>query len=170
MIVVATRPVTWCGPAGPQRRRIYSCVRQRPACLRAPDLRATSVSCALADATNGQIIEGGNRVGLCPQTHSTGLESRVAVVEKQRTIEPTLDMVTDRDHPEQMPLTEGGRLDAGASELIAPAVVGVEPEVVLERVGSHHIVSMVAEAEHDAARSIFFPGQQIELHRDVEVR
>src|SRR5215813_15005326 len=94
---------------------------------------ASTVSCAPADATNGQIIEGGNRVGLCPQPHSTGLEPRVAVVEEQRTIEPTLDVVTDRDQPEQMPLTEGGPLDAGASKLMAPTVVEVEPEVVLQR-------------------------------------
>src|SRR5215468_8506989 len=118
---------------------------------------ANTVSCAPADSTNGQIIEGGNRVGLCPQTHSTGLEPRVAVVEKQRTIQPTLAVVTDRDHPEQMPLTRGGRLDAGASELTAPVVIGIEPEVVLKRVGSHHIVCVVAEPKHDAARASSFP-------------
>src|SRR5215468_1979163 len=118
---------------------------------------ANTVSCAPADATNRQIIERGNRIGLRPQAHSTGLESRVAVVEKQRTIEPTLDVVTDRDHPEQMPLTESGRLDAGASELTAPVVIGIEPEVVLKRVGSHHIVCVVAEPKHDAARASSFP-------------
>src|SRR5215467_13002620 len=67
---------------------------------------ASTVSCAPANATNGQIIEGGNRVGLRPQAHSAGLEPRVAVVEKQRSVQLTLDVVTDRDHPEQMPLTE----------------------------------------------------------------
>src|SRR5262249_42070413 len=96
-------------------------------------------------------------------------EPRVTVIEEQRTIQPTLDVVADCDHSEQLPLTEGGRLDAGARELTAPAVVGLEPEVALQRVGSHYVVCVVTEPEHDAARGIFRSGQRIELHRDIEI-
>src|SRR5882724_9169204 len=78
-------------------------------------------------------------------------------------------MVADGHHPDHVPLTERRRLDAGARQFTAAAVVVVQPEVALERIGSDDVVLAVVEPKHDAARGILLPGQRIEFHRNVYI-
>src|SRR5215475_12526595 len=135
-----------------------------------PLIVESGASCMVGTATNGQVIERDDRIGLRPQTYPTSFESCVAVIEEQGTIKPALDVIIDRDHAQQMPLAECGGFDAGARELLSPGVVGKEPEVVLERAGSDHVIGAVAEPEHDAAGDILRARKRIKFHRDVHVR
>ena len=58
----------------------------------------------------------------------------------------------------QVPLTERRGLDAGARQLTAAAVVGVQPEIAFEGVGPDNVVLAISEPKHDAARRVFLPG------------
>src|SRR4029453_1985751 len=113
---------------------------------------------AARHAADRKIVERRNRIGFCPQSHSTRLEARVSVVEQHRAVEPTLDVVATGNHPEQMPLTERRGLDAGARQLTAAAVIGVEPEIAFEGIGPDHVVLAIREPKHDAARGVFLSG------------
>ena len=73
------------------------------------------------------------------------------MVEQHRAVEPTLDAVADGNHPEQMPLTERRGLDAGARQLTAAAVIGVEPEIAFEGIGPDLLLLAIREAKLDAA-------------------
>src|SRR5438132_13557935 len=102
-------------------------------------------------AANREVVECGDRIGLRPQPHPTGLEPRVVVIEIRGAVEPGLDVIANGDHPHQMPLAKRGCLHARARQLTAPAVVVVKPEIVLESVGANDVVLAVVEAEDDAA-------------------
>src|SRR5215510_12208964 len=119
---------------------------------------------------NREVAECGDRIGLRPQSHPTRLEARVAVIEIQGAVEPGLDVVADRNHAKHVPLAERWCLHARARQLTAPAVVVVEPEIVLESVGANDVVLAVVEAEDDAARCVFLPRERIELYGHVDVR
>jgi hypothetical protein len=62
------------------------------------------------------------------------------VVEVEGPVEPCLDVVADRHDANRMPLTERRRLDPGARELTAPAIVVVEAEVVLQGIRADNVV------------------------------
>src|SRR5262249_30860591 len=109
------------------------------------------------NATDRQVIECGDRIGLGPQSHAPPLEACISVLEVTRTIEPGLDTVTDRNDAHRVPLTERRRLHAGARELPPASVVVVESKVVLERIGAHDVVLAVVEAKDDAARCVLAP-------------
>src|SRR6185369_3734397 len=113
---------------------------------------------ASGHAADRKVIERRDRVGLCPQPDSARLEARVSVVKQQRAVEPTLDVVANSNDPKQVPLTERRGLDAGARQLTAAAVVGVQPEIAFERVGPDNVVLTISEPKHDAARRVFLPG------------
>src|SRR5262245_22605249 len=100
---------------------------------------------------NREVVERGDRIGLCPQPHPTGLEPRVAVIEIRGAVEPGLDVIAHGHHAHQVPLAKRGRLHARARQLPPPAVVVVKPEIVLESVGANDVVLPVVEAEHDTA-------------------
>src|SRR5436309_14917227 len=93
----------------------------RTACLRAS--RHTA---------NRQVIECRDRIGLRPQPHATGLETRVTLVEMELAVEPRLRVIAQRDGPDGVPLPEPRCLDPRGGDLKATTVVGVEPEVVPE--------------------------------------
>src|SRR6266511_2252466 len=95
--------------------------------------------------TNRQVIERRDRVGLRPQSHPTRLEARVPVIEGELAVEPRLHMIADGHEAQRMPLAECRSLDARGGDLAAPAIVGVEAEVVLERVRPDDIVLPVVE-------------------------
>jgi len=69
----------------------------------------------------------------------------------ERAVEVALDVVADGDHANRVPLPEGRCLHPHAGDLPAPPVVGVEVEVILERVGPDDVVLAVVEPEHDPA-------------------
>src|SRR5207244_1539953 len=96
-----------------------------------------------------------DRIGLCPEPHSTRLEARVSVVEQQGAVEPALDVVTDGNDPQQVPLSERRRLDTGARQLTAAPVVVVQPEIAFEGIGSDNVILAFGEAKHDTARGVF---------------
>ncbi len=118
---------------------------------------------------NRQVIERRDRIGLGPQPHATGLESRVAVVEIGLAVEPRLHAIAHSHDADSVPLPERRRLHARARQLPASSVVRVQSEIALERIGSDGVVLAVVEAEDDAARGIFPAGDRLELHRHVDV-
>src|SRR5712691_4420266 len=128
--------------------------------------RASSAS---GDATDREVIERRDRIGFRPQSNPTGPEPGVPVIEEQLAVEPALDVVAERDDAHRMPLPERRRLDAGARQLTAPAVVVVQTEVVLERVRADDVVLAVREAEDDATRGVFPSRDRLELHRDFHI-
>src|SRR2546425_13344522 len=130
----------------------------RTACLRAS--RHTA---------NRQVIECRDRIGLRPQPHATGLETRVTMVEMELAVEPRLHVIAQRDDPDGVPLPELRCLDSRGGELAASAVVVVEAEVVLEGVRADDVVLAVVEPEDDAARGVYLPGNRLEFHRHVDV-
>src|SRR6266542_6068263 len=102
---------------------------------------------ASCHATDGEVVEGRDGVGLRPQPHATGPEARVAVIQVQGAVEPGLDTIAHDHDAHHVPLTEGRCFHAGGGELAAAAVVVVKPEVALERVGPDHVVLAVDESE-----------------------
>src|SRR5437870_7908011 len=89
-------------------------------------------------ATNRQVIECRDRIGLRPQPHATGLETRVTMVEIELAVEPRLHVIAQRDDPDAVPLPELRCLDPRGGDLTATTVVGVEPEVVLAGRSEEH--------------------------------
>src|SRR5229473_3892328 len=122
------------------------------------------------DPTDHEIVEGRHRVSLGPEPYPARPEPAVAVVEPERTVEVALDVVADGDHANRVPLPEGRRLHPHAGDLPAPPIVGVEVEVVLERVGPDDVVLAVVEPEHDPAGRVLPARHGLELHRRVDVR
>src|SRR3989454_2049158 len=94
-----------------------------------------------------QVIERRDRIRLRPQANATRREARVAMVEMQRAVEPRLDMVAQGDETHGVPAAEGGCFHARGRELSAPALVVVEAEVVVERIGPDDVVLPLVEAE-----------------------
>src|SRR6267143_843523 len=122
------------------------------------------------DPTDHEVVEGRHRVSLGPEPYPARPEPAVAVVEPERAVEVALDVVADGDHANRVPLPEGRRLHPHAGDLQAPPVVGVEAEVVLERVGPDDVVLAVVEPEHDPARRVLPARHGLELDRRVDVR
>src|SRR2546422_11746987 len=118
----------------------------RTACLRAS--RHTA---------NRQVIECRDRIGLRPQPHATGLETRVTMIEMELAVEPRLHVIADRHEPHRVPLPECRGLDPRRGELAASAVEVVEAELVFEGVRAEDVVLAVGEPEDDAARGVYLP-------------
>src|SRR5439155_20862617 len=112
-------------------------------------LRLTSS--APSNATDREVVKGRDGIRLRPETHPSRPEPRVPVLKEELAVEPALEVVAEGDDAHRVPLTERRSLDAGARQLIAPAVVVVQAEVVLERVRADDVVRAVCEAEDDAA-------------------
>src|SRR2546428_4307636 len=108
-------------------------------------------SSAPSNATDREVIKGCDGIRLRPETHPSRAEPRVPVLKQELAVEPALEVVAEGDDAHRVPLIERGRLDAGARQLIAPAVVVVQAEVVLERVRANDVVLPVCEAEDDTA-------------------
>src|SRR5947209_2861913 len=98
-----------------------------------------------------QFVEGGDRISLRPETDAARGKPAVASVDERLIVEPPPDVVADSRNAQLMPLAERRRLDACAGDLTAAAVVVVEIEVALERVGADHVVAAFSETEDDAA-------------------
>src|SRR5581483_8025631 len=130
------------------------------------------VSVSPRRAADDEVVEGRDRIGLRPQADAAGGQARVAVVQVERAVEPGLHVIADGDHTHGVPLSERRRLHGRRGELTTTAIVDVETEVVLQRVGAHHVVSALGEAEHDATGRILTAGDRLELqcHVDVAVR
>src|SRR5437867_12784100 len=122
-----------------------------------------------ADPTNDEVVERRNGIRLRPQPHAPRLEPRVVVIEVEPAVEPRLHVIADRHDAQRVPLAERRRLDGGARELVAAAVVVVQAKVFLERVGAHDVVRAVPEAEHDAARGVLAARDRFEAHRHLPV-
>jgi hypothetical protein len=92
------------------------------------------------------------------------------MIEPALAVEISLQMIAHRDHPDCMPLAERRRLDGRRGELMAAAVVVVQPEVILQGIGPDHIVAPLGEAKDDAARGIFPTRHRLESDGDIDVR
>ncbi len=79
------------------------------------------------------------------------------MVEEEFTVEVCLDVVADGYYADGVPLAERGCLHPRAGELVAPAIVVVEAEVVLQSVGTDDVVLSVVEPEDNATRSVLLP-------------
>src|SRR5713101_3156293 len=97
-------------------------------------------------STDAEVIERRDRVRLRPQSHTAGLEAGVTVVEIELAVEPRLHVIPHGHDTDGVPLPECWRLHACAGELAASAIVVVQPEIALERVGPDHVVLAVGEA------------------------
>src|SRR5207244_13548866 len=121
-------------------------------------------SSAPSNATDREVINSRDGIRLRPETHPSRAEPRVPVLKQELAVEPALDVVAEGDDAHRVPLTERRRLDAGARQLTPPAVVVVQPEVVLERVRANDVVLPVPEAEDDAACGVLLSRDGPELH------
>src|SRR5262245_35787781 len=86
------------------------------------------------DAAYHEVVECRGRIGLRPQAYAARSKAPVAGIEEERAVEPALDVVAGDDRAHRVPLPERRRLDPGALEHGAAAIVVVEPEVVLQRI------------------------------------
>src|SRR2546425_1069745 len=84
--------------------------------------RSVGSSTATCDATDGEVIEGSDGIGLRPESHTPGCEACVPVVEVELAVEPRLHVVTERDDALGVPLTERRGLHARGRELTASPV------------------------------------------------
>src|SRR5882724_2326021 len=112
---------------------------------------STSLAAAFR-ATNGELVKRGHRIGLGPQPYVPGLEPRIAMVQVQLAVEPPLHVVAHGHEAHSVPLAERGSFHGRRRELPSASIVGIEAEVVLERVRAHDVVLPIGEPEHDAAR------------------
>src|SRR5687767_7976480 len=78
-----------------------------------PPPRRNSSAAAGTHSADGQIVEGGDRIRLRPQPDPAGPELRIAMIEMERSVEPCLHAIADRDDAEGVPLAERRRRDAG---------------------------------------------------------
>src|SRR5438093_3709933 len=74
-------------------------------------------------AAYDQVIEGGDGVGFRPQANLAGAITRVPMIQKERTIQIGLDVITGCDDPDRMPLAERGWLYVRCRQFVAPTVV-----------------------------------------------
>ncbi len=91
------------------------------------------------------------------------------MVQVQLAVEPRLHVVSYGHEANAVPLAERRSFHGGRRELPPASVVGVEPEVVLERIRADDVVLAVGEPEHDATRCVLPAGDRLELHRDIDV-
>jgi hypothetical protein len=110
-------------------------------------------------------------VGLGPERDLAGArDSPVGRGEQLLAVKRNCEPLTFRPEAELVPLV---RSDPGvrAFELLAPALDhAVEADVVLQRIGAHHIVVVgIAEPDGDAAGLIDLPGHRFESNRDIHV-
>src|SRR2546430_9877621 len=113
------------------------------------------------NAADREVVERRGRIGLRPEAHAARRETPVAVVEEQRAVEPSLDVIARDNRPHRVPLAERGRTHAGALEHAAASVVVVEAEIVLERVRTDEVVPAVGEPENNSARGVFPPRDRL---------
>src|SRR4026209_318001 len=135
-------------------------VRARNAATAPPPTPSPGPVGGAHDPPDRQGLERGDRVRLRPQPHAAGLAARVPVVEIPNVVEPGLHAVAPRHQAEGVPPAERRRLHFRRGDLPAPAVVVVEPEVVLESIGAHHVIPALVEPEHDAAGGVLSPAQR----------
>src|SRR2546425_1799970 len=90
----------------------------RTACLRAS--RHTA---------NRQVIECRDRIGLRPQPHATGLETRVTMVEMELAVEPRLHVIAHPAAPAGGQRPEPRGLAPRGADLPPPPAVAEDPEV-----------------------------------------
>src|SRR5207249_9078472 len=117
----------------------------RTACLRAS--RHTA---------NRQVIECRDRIGLRPQPHATGLETRVTMIEMELAVEPRLYMIAQRDDPDGVPLPELRCLDPRGSRRptsFAPHGPRVSHDVLLYLVGPISPLERRRSSSRTASRS-----------------
>src|SRR5262249_6700335 len=105
-------------------------------------------------APDRQVVEGGDGIRLGPQPGLACPGARVVMVQEQSAVEPALQMITDGEDAERVPLAERRGLHVGRGELTTSAVVVIEAEVVLEGVGADDVIPAAVEADHDAPRRI----------------
>src|SRR5256712_1214383 len=135
----------------------------------AKDKRRQLPLAACRHATDREVIKRRDRISLRPQAHTAGSVATVVVIEIELAVEPRLDVIPQRHHPDRVPLPGCRRLDARGRQLTPASVVVVEAEVVLECIGTDHVVLAVVEPEHDPARGILAPRKRLEFHGDVDV-
>src|ERR1035437_8782568 len=116
-------------------------------------------------------IEARYAVGLGPERDlARARDGRVARGEQLLAIEGDREPLAFRPQAELVPLV---RRDPSvhASELLAPALDhSIEANVVLERIGAHHIIVVgIAEPDGDAAGLIDLPVHRLESNRDIHV-
>src|SRR5215471_17835622 len=104
--------------------------------------------------TYDEIIQGRNRIGLGPQADLAGARAGIPMLQEEYAVERHLDVLPHRHRPDRMPLPERGRRHVRRGRLVPPALVGIQPKVVLQGVSAHHIVVPLGEAKDDASRGI----------------
>src|SRR5436190_6222433 len=112
---------------------------------------------ACRHATDREVIKRRDRISLRPQAHTPGSVATVVVIEIELAVEPRLDVIPQRHHPDRVPLPGCRRLDARGRQLTPASVVVVEAEVVLECVGADHVILAVVEPEHDPPEASWRP-------------
>src|SRR5438445_13821318 len=98
----------------------------------AKDKRRQLPLAACRHATDREVIERRDRISLRPQAHTAGSEATVVVIEIELAVEPRLDVIPHRHHPDRVPLPEGRCLHPRARQLPASAVLAVPAEIAFE--------------------------------------
>src|SRR5439155_19550709 len=88
-----------------------------------------------------------------------------------RTIEIAVDLRPFGDYANGVPRAETRfRHPRGRDRAALSVHDGVEPKVVLERVGADQkVVATVPRSKDDAPAGVLFPGDRSEAHRDVDI-
>jgi len=76
------------------------------------------------------------------------------MIDEKLIIQPPLDVITLGSDAQFVPLPKRRSLDARAGDLTAAPVVIVEIEVVLQSVGSDHVIAAFRETEDNAAGGV----------------
>src|SRR5205807_8796201 len=84
-------------------------------------------------------------------------------------IQPALDVIPLGRDAQLVPLAKHRSLDARADDLMAAPVVIVQIEVVLQSVGSDHVVATIRKSEDNAAGGVLASRDGFEPHRDINV-
>src|SRR5438445_2544724 len=121
--------------APPAWRRRATFVQLTLSSHRTVSLRGTKrrqLLAAYRHATDREVIKRRDRISLRPQADTAGSEAMVVVIEIELAVEPRLDVIPHRHHPDRVPLPEGRCLHPRARQLPASAVLAVPAEIAFE--------------------------------------
>src|SRR5580704_8707574 len=91
------------------------------------------------------------------------------MIDEKLIIQPALDVITLGRDAQFVPMAKRRSLHARPGDLMAALVVIVEIEVVLQSIGSDHVVATFGKSEDNAAGGILSSRDGFEPHRDINV-
>jgi hypothetical protein len=91
------------------------------------------------------------------------------MIDEKLIIQPALDVIPLGSDAQLVPLAKRRSLRARAGDLMTTPVVIVEIEVVLQSIGSDHVVATLGKSEDNAAGGVLASRDGFEPHRGINV-